>query len=117
MKTFLRSIPAILASMLIAAHFLRDGMIILVVVSVAMPALLLIPSRFGPVALQCLLFLAAAEWVRTLVLLAQERAAMGAPWLRMALILAAVTAFTFVAALLVRPVRQHDVDRAEPSNA
>ncbi len=44
----------------------------------------------------------AAEWLWTAALLAQQRLALGQPWLRMALILGAVALLTLGAALVFR---------------
>ena len=48
------------------------------------------------------LVLGAAEWVWTLVKIAQVRQMMGGPWLRMALILGGVAAFTLLSTLVFR---------------
>jgi hypothetical protein len=100
--TVLRTIPMVLASLVFAAHVMRWGYLWLVLVVVAMPvAALLIWRRPAMRAMQALLLLAAAEWVRTAVTIGMRRHADGEPWTRMAVILAAVAAFTVFAALIV----------------
>jgi hypothetical protein len=101
MATALRALPAILSSLLLAAHFLRTGNMLLVTASAALPLLMLVPSRYARYALQGLLLLGAVEWIRTTIALAEFRIQLGAPWARMAAILATVTLFTIASALLV----------------
>jgi hypothetical protein len=62
-----------------------------------------------PVVVQLALLAGALEWIRTLVLFAAERRALGQPATRLALILGGVAAFTVVAGLLMRApaVRRH----------
>jgi hypothetical protein len=91
----------ILSALLIAAHFLRTGSYVLTVAGAVFPALLLFRNRTAVRVVQVLLILAAAEWLRTLVLIALEREALGEPWLRMALILGAVGALSGAAAVLL----------------
>jgi hypothetical protein len=55
-----------------------------------------------PRVLQLALLAGAAEWAWTAALLAQQRLALGQPWLRMALILGAVALLTLSAALVFR---------------
>ncbi|MFN2442719.1 MAG: hypothetical protein ABR517_08550 [Thermoanaerobaculia bacterium] len=101
MATALRALPAILSSLLLAAHFLRTGNMVLVTGAAALPLLMLVPSRYARFALQGLLLLGAAEWIRTSIVLAEFRIQLGEPWMRMIAILATVTLFTIVSALLV----------------
>lgn len=101
MATAMRALPAILSSLLLAAHFLRTGNMLLVTGAAALPLLMLVPSRYARYALQALLLLGAAEWIRTSIALAEFRIQLGEPWARMVAILATVTLFTIVSALLV----------------
>jgi len=86
----------------LAAHFLFHGSMAMVAVSVFMPVLLFFPRRAVARVLQIALVLGAIEWVRTLVDLAQERMAAGAPYLRSMLILSVVAALTLACALVFR---------------
>ncbi len=98
-----RALPAVLAFLLLAAHFFRAGWPAMTVVALGAPVLLFLRRRWAVTAAAVLLGLGALEWVRTLAAIAIGRQAAGQPWLRMALILGAVALFTAVAALLLRP--------------
>ena len=98
-----------LAFLLLAAHFLRAGNIVLLVLSLGMIALLAVPRPLAARIVQGALVLAACEWIRTLAILAAERRALGAPTLRMTLILTAVALATASSLLAFRSraVKQH----------
>lgn len=98
-----RVVPAVLAFLVLGAHCFRAGWLPLVVLCLGAPVLLFLGRRWALTAAKILLALGAAEWVRTLWMIAMHRKAEGAPWLRMALILGAVALFTLGAAFLVRP--------------
>ena len=105
----LRIIPLILASLLLGAHFLRGSSIILVGVSILAPLLLLIKKRWILLLIQGLAYVGALVWVHTTFVLVQQRMMVGAPWFRMFLILAGVTAFTLYAGYLLNSdvIKQH----------
>lgn len=91
----------VLSCLLLAAHFSRAGWEVLAIASVALP-LLLLPGR--PAAarvVQVGLLLGGLEWLRTLVRIAARRIDGGEDWIRLAVILGAVTVVTFVAARAV----------------
>ena len=93
-----RAIPTILSAVLLAAHFLRDGQIFVVVLCLLLP-LLLIPRKLALLRLlQGLLVIGALEWLRTLWTMVQVRQAMDEPWTRLVLILGVVAAFTLATA-------------------
>ena len=56
------------------------------------------------------LLLGGLEWIRTLIRLVSERRAAGDDWLRLAVILAAVSLVTFAAAKAVRIPARMDAD-------
>ena len=92
-------IPIVLSALSLGAHLLRGGYLPLALAAAALP-LLLVPRH--PVALRLLQGLLAAgalEWLRTLVEILDLRRAVGLPWHRMAVILAAVAAVTALSAL------------------
>jgi hypothetical protein len=91
----------IVSAVLIAAHFLRSGSYVLTAAGALFPALLLLRTRLAVRIVQLLLIIAAAEWLRTLVLIALERQAVGEPWMRMAFILGAVAVLTLASAVLL----------------
>jgi len=99
---FLRLLPLILSCVLLAAHFSRGGVAPLILVSLALPFLLLVRRPWVPRLFQVVLVLGALEWVRRLVALALERRAAGDDWVRMAAILGAVAVFTATSALVFR---------------
>jgi hypothetical protein len=102
---FVRLLPVVLALLLLAAHFYRAGWLPLAALSVALLALLAVPRAWAARALQLALALGAIEWLRTLASFAAARMATGQPYLRLALILGAVAAFTLLAAAVFRQRR------------
>ncbi len=98
-----------LALLLLAAHFSRAGQTPLLYLMVSL--LILVPVRlpWAGRALQAALVLGTLEWLRTAGYLARLRYEAGAPYMRMALILAAVAAFTAAMALSFegRSMRRH----------
>lgn len=101
MVTALRAVPAVLSSLLLAAHFLRSGNMLLVVACASLPLLMLVPSRYARYAFQAILVLGALEWIRTAMAIAEIRLQIGAPWGRMAAIIGGVALFTIISALIV----------------
>lgn len=94
-----------LSSVLLAAHFYRAGQLALAVASLALIALLAVPRRWAARAVQIALVLGALEWLRTLAVFAAARLSAGQPYLRLAVILLAVAAFTATSALVFRNAR------------
>src|SRR5437763_11280049 len=95
-------IPLAVSSLLIAAHFLRTGNILVTIICLAAPLLLLIRKPAVRMGVQIMLVIAAVEWVRTAFMIAQERAADGAPVTRMFVILGSVALFTLLSAIPLR---------------
>lgn len=95
-------LPVLLSALLIAAHFSRADNAALTLLGLAFPLILLVRRPWVVLATQVALVLAGIEWIRTLVAIAARRQAAGEPWLRMAIILGAVAAFTFGSALVFR---------------
>jgi hypothetical protein len=91
-----------LASVLLAAHFYRAGQLALAIIALALVVLLAVPRAWAARTLQVALVLGAVEWLRTLASFAAVRVSFGQPYLRMALILGAVAAFTLLAAWVFR---------------
>jgi len=100
----LRSIPAVLALLLLAAHFYRAAAFIPAVVSVAAVALVFVRKPWAVLVLRVGLAAGTIVWIATAWQIAQHRMADGEPYLRMALILGLVAAFTAFAAYL-RPAK------------
>lgn len=109
---FLRLLPIILSYLLMAAHLFRGQHYLLVALAALMPALLLIPRLWVARVMQLGLVISAAEWLRTMAMLMQERITLGQPYVRMGLILGGVaiftigSAFTFYSAALGRRYMQ-----------
>ncbi len=97
----LRITPLIIACLLLAAHFLRRGDLVLVAISAAAPLLLLVRARWVLWVLQALAYCGALLWVWTAFEFAQHRIALGVPWVRMAVIVGGVAAFTAIAGALL----------------
>jgi hypothetical protein len=91
----------VIASWLIAAHFLRAGDYILVALCVAAPALFFVRRPWSLPVLQGLSYVAAIIWLFTAWHIAQERQLGGEPWLRAAIILGGVAASTVLTGLLL----------------
>src|SRR4051794_34355736 len=94
-----RYIPLAVSALLIAAHFLRGGNILVTIACLAAPFLLLLRRPILTIVVQLMLVIAAVEWLRTALLIAQERAANGAPATRMFVILGSVSLFTLLSAV------------------
>jgi hypothetical protein len=97
----LRLIPLVIASLLLAAHFLRGGNIGLMLVSVLVPLLLLIRKRWSLILVQLLAYAAAAVWLFTAIHLVQERMISARPWSSAAIILGSVALFSLFAGILL----------------
>ena len=98
----LRRLPALLALLLLGAHFLRFGHPALVALCLILLAPLFIPQPWAQALVRGALALGALVWLWTLVEDVRARLAFGEPWLRLALILGAVAAFTAWAAWMLR---------------
>ena len=102
--TLLLVLPA-LALLLLAAHLLHAGLVVAAVVALLLCALLAVRRPWAARVLQVVLALAVVEWILTAARLVQLRAQHDQPYLRLALILGGVAAFTALAAALLRPRR------------
>lgn len=94
-----RLLPAVLALLILAAHFYRAELPFLVPVCIGLVALAFVRLAWVPAVLALALALGTGVWLRTLLLLAGERMAAGEPYLRLVVILVAVALFTVLAAL------------------
>ena len=108
----LRSLPAALAALLLAAHFMRSGDLLLLLAALALAPLAFLARPWARWTLRLALALGSLEWVRTLLILRELRVAEGAPHLRMSLILLAVAAFTVLSAWWAGPVVTTGIDAA-----
>jgi hypothetical protein len=99
---FVRLLVPALALLLLAAHFFRAGWLLPAALSVLLIGLLAVPRPWAARTLQVAMALGALEWLRTLAAFAAARMSLGQPYLRLALILGAVAAFTLAAAWIFR---------------
>lgn len=93
---------ATLFCVILAGHFLRMGALSGVIVCLALPIVTAVTrARWALRGLQALLVIGSASWIVTGIRIGAQRRAAGEPWLRMALILGAVSALTALAAALL----------------
>lgn len=98
-----------LSHLLLAAHALRRGDWGLCAALAAVPLLLLSRRGWTRLAAAAALVLGAAHWAATGLDLVQLRLAFGAPWLRLALILAGVCAASLAAGLWLLGARAKEI--------
>jgi hypothetical protein len=96
------SLPVILSSLLISAHFYRAGILPLSLVCLLFPLLLLSRNRWIPRLLTMFLLLSATEWLRTMLFFIEQYQDAGHSWTRLAIILTSVSLFTAFSALVFR---------------
>jgi hypothetical protein len=101
MARALRSIPAALAALCLAAHFFRSAAMLPAAVCVAAIALLFVTRAWATQALRSGLAAGSLIWIVTAWRIARTRMDAGMPYLRMLAILGAVAAFTALAAWLL----------------
>jgi hypothetical protein len=116
MKKALFYLPIVLSLLLLGAHFLRYGNTLVVIGLVLLLALLFVRRPWVARVMQLVFAIGALEWLRTLVMLVQERMVLGAPYLRMAVILGTVVAITLLAALLFQTRELKAIYRITPAS-
>jgi hypothetical protein len=89
-----------LAALLLGAHFLRFFAMGLVSLCMLLPFLLLVRRAWAARIYQAVLVVGSVLWVRTALILADDRRSQGLPASRLLLILLGVALLTLVAALL-----------------
>lgn len=104
-RTALLLAPVVLALVVMAAHFLRFMVLPLVGLTLLLPLLLVFRQTWTVRVVQAWLVLGVALWAGTTRTLIQQRQESGQPYLRLSIILGAVSAFTLVAALLLETPR------------
>lgn len=111
----LQLVPVVLSLIVLGAHFYRAGNYFGVAVALGLLALLAVRRRWVARAIQVVLVLGAAEWIRTVVRLAAWRTEHGQPALRMTLILVAVALVTALSALIFETARMRRRYSCEPA--
>ena len=101
----LQLIPVVLSLLILGAHFLRAGNLVLVALVLALLGLLSVRRRWAARVIQAALMLGAVEWVRTAVELAAWRSQAGQPALRLVVILGTVALLTALSGLVFRLAR------------
>lgn len=106
--TFLLLAPPIFSLLLLAAHFMRLDLPVLMALPLLTIALLALPKQWVAHWTRLLLLLSACEWIRITLVYVAARQEIGMPWARLAVILGTVAAWTLVSALVFqsRPLRQ-----------
>ncbi len=105
----LRTAGVVVSLLVLAAHFLRGGHPLVVLVLLLTPLLLVGRRSWAQRVLQIVLVLGALEWIRTAVALTSARLQAGEPFLRMVAILTVVAALSILSAIgLSRPGPRSD---------
>lgn len=97
---FCHLLPAIISLLLLGAHFLRSGNILLTALSLLLVLGLGVREPLAARTVQVVLVLAVAVWFKLGFGLVAARLDAGTPWLRLAIIIGAVAALSLVAAVL-----------------
>jgi len=105
---FVRLIPVFLSALVAAAHFLRSGNLLGVLVCFVLAAMLSLRQWWVARLVQVALAVMALEWLRTLLVIIAERQQQQRSWTAAAIILICVAAFTAASALvfLSKPLRR-----------
>lgn len=103
-----RIVLYVVAALVLAAHFYRDGNLPLVAVCVAVPLLFLYRRRRSLLALQVLAYVGALVWVYTALDIVYVRNQLGRPWTAAVLILGSVAVVTAIAGALLNGRRIRD---------
>ena len=112
-------VPVVLSLLVLGAHFYREGSVVLLAMVIFLLAVLAIRHPVSARLVQLGLVIGTVEWLWTLFVLAGQRMEVGAPYLRLALILGGVAAFTLLSALAFehRSLRRlYRRDRREPGS-
>jgi hypothetical protein len=92
----------VVATLLLGAHVLRTGQLLIVLLVLALIPLLAVRRPWTGHVISIVLWIGTLEWLRTVVVRVQERSALGQPFGRMVMILGGVAAITAVAAILTQ---------------
>jgi hypothetical protein len=102
---WLQLLPVVLSLVVLGAHFMRAGSVVMIAVVVLLLGLLGVRRRWAARTVQAALLLGAIEWARTLARLAASRAQEGQPVVRLVLILGSVAIVTGLSTLVFRSAR------------
>ncbi len=104
----IRVIMYSLAALLLGAHFLRAGNMLLVLICIAAPFVFFYRRRHSLVLLQALAYGAAATWLYTAWQLVEARQSLGQNWALAAAILGTVALFSVLAGALLNSRVMHE---------
>ncbi len=99
---FVQLLPVGLSGLVLAAHFLRGGNLVLLVATLAMSMLLFVRRWWAARLMQAGLLCGTVVWLHSLVVLVTLRIRNGEPFERLAVILGTVATVTAASALLFR---------------
>lgn len=97
-RSFLQLLPVGISLLLIGAHFLRRGDLILVGLSLVCMGFLFVKKPFFARLIQVVLVLATVEWIYTTYVFASIRMENGLPYVRLVIILSVVACLTLSSA-------------------
>ena len=98
----IKLLPVIFSFIVLSAHFSRANMPFFSILFLLIPLLLFIKKRWAVRTIQILLIFGSAEWIRILFVYTNERQAIGAPYVRLVIILGIVALITGLSALIFR---------------
>jgi len=101
-------IPPVIAFVLLAAHFFRGENHLAALVSILLVLLVFVRRPWAARTIQVCLLLGSVEWIRSTISLVLSRIERGEPFLRLAIILGGVAAFTALSALVFRARKLRD---------
>ncbi|MEW6601783.1 MAG: hypothetical protein AB1499_12500 [Nitrospirota bacterium] len=99
---FIKLLPVFFSLLLMTAHFYRGGSLPLTVTVLTGLLLLIVPRRWVARMIQAMLAIGGIEWIVTMYRLVSIREAAGMPWIRLAVILGAVSMITFGSIFIFR---------------
>ena len=102
MKNFVKILPIILCSLIMAAHLGRANMFVLQIVTFLIPLILIWKNKISARVMQLFLITYGLEWIRTILYYARIRIEKGEGWSRLVIILGIVVLFNFATALVFR---------------
>jgi len=98
----LYSIPIVLSSFLIAAHFIRNDLQLIAVACLLLPLLLLFRKSWIPKLTTAFLVLYSIEWVRTMFSFIEQYKVQERPFLKLVMILSSVIALTLLSSTVFK---------------
>jgi hypothetical protein len=98
----LQILLVVFCHLLLAAHFMRAGAFLMMILSFGLLAFFAVGQRWAARILQTWLAVGVVVWLLTLMSTASDRLSRDKPWVRMAVILGAVAAVNALAILTIQ---------------